>query len=310
MAKRCPTSEHSVLKGRFGLVVRETDARLAYLLRPRINKGYLASYDALMMRSGGELGSRELQVIDAAMVAETWTKRPSRDQLAGAEEIFRTGERTCTLVSGVGRFGHEHHVLVPRLLRWWSGVPDLRPLGFFGDAVVRFTHLDGVSLHEAQARLAELMPSWGAGMSNASGDLVPYDDTDLKDFMIGFVSSWLSLETPPPAEAADGEDWSCGDTYDDAGFGYRDLTAESVEIVRAHCAEFLDQAAHLIPGSRSWFEGTEFEHAGHDFARSASELAEGFDREEWMEPARSELERLAAGRFLSIEPVKGKLHVS
>ncbi len=309
MAKRCPPSENSLLKGKFGLIVRETDAQLAYLLRARINKGYLTSYDALIMRCKGGRRSRRLHSIDATLVAETWTRRPSRTQLNAAEELFRTGERTVTLVSGAGRYGDEHHVLVPRLLRWWSGIPDLRPLGFFGNDIVRFAHLDSISLPEAQACLANIVPSWDPRTSNASGELVLYDETDLEEFTIGFVIGWLSFDKPPSAEAADGEEWECGDTYADAGFFYDDLTAESAEIVRAHCAEFLDQAAHLIPGSRSYFEGTEFEQAGHDFACSALRLAEGFDREEWTEPAKSELERLAAGRMLSIEPVKGKLHV-
>lgn len=137
-----------------------------------------------------------------------------------------------------------------------------------------------------------------------------YDDDDLDNFVQGYVLGWLFFETLPPAEEED-EDWHEGASYfDDGPFFWSDLTEKSLAIARAHCREILDRIAHLIPGNRSRFEGTEFEAAGHDAALHCQMIGDGFDRPEWSSTVRAELVRLCDGfGGLEVEPSKGKIHI-
>lgn len=136
-----------------------------------------------------------------------------------------------------------------------------------------------------------------------------FDEIDLDDFVRGYLLCWLFFETLPPPE--EGEDWQEGDSFFDGGdFSLCDLTAVSRRKIRAHCRRLLKKIAHLIPGNREWFEGTEFEHAGHDAAMTCQLVDEGFGRSEWNARVRGALV-LACEEVggLSVEPARGRIHI-
>lgn len=293
--------ERTTLAAPYGLVVQDDRAFLAYLTRARVTEGLLSTYDAYLAGADGKGWCQKPVYVDAKNIVETWATRPRRRVLLAALSAATQAPRIHTLLRGNRRDGAPHVVVVPRRVNA-AIICELGLLGFRG--LVRFEYLPEGMVAVAKD---EAIRTGRQAPEAAAETAVVYDERELDEFVAGFLQAWLFFDNPPPANES--EDWSDGDSYHDAGFSIEDLTPGSMRTVRRHCAEFLDEAAHLIPGSRKWFEGSEFEHAGHDFALSSQRLAEGFDREEWSEPARTELQRNAERMGLSIEPVRGKLHV-
>lgn len=148
-----------------------------------------------------------------------------------------------------------------------------------------------------------------AGKSGRNAKNAGFDEVDLDEFVKGYLLCWLFFETLPPPE--DGETWMYGDSFfDGADFVMDDVTVASRRKVRVHCRKLLTRIAHLIPGNRQWFEGSEFEHAGHDAAMTCQGIDEGFARSEWKPGVRAALVAACedvGGLF--VEPARGHIHI-